>query len=113
MKRPREDCSCFDNFSIAEQPDKSRVLRDSKLKMLLGRYFNFVQFFKFKQTSLLRCPMDSRTSTKLVQPSSISISSCRTCEKFGDFVRYLELLRLRTFNFLNTCEKHKEEKSTC
>ena len=124
LKRPKEDGSFLiavlsasnsdkavmfpnssGNSSSFKQPDKLRVLRDFKLEMLLGRFLTFLHPSKFSKTSFSKCPIDSWTSTKLEQPSSISISKCGTRKKFGDLVRYLELLRLKTFNLLSICHK--------
>jgi hypothetical protein len=78
FKRPKDDGSCliatssasssvkaiifpilFGNLSIFKQPDKSRVLRDSKLEMLLGRSIRILHPFKFSKTSFPKPPMDS------------------------------------------------------
>jgi hypothetical protein len=96
--------NCFGNLSIFMQSNKLRVSKDSKFEMLSGRFFNFSHLCKFNKKSFSKCPMDSCTTTKLVQPSSISISKCGTRKKFGDWVRNLEPLRLRTFNLLSTCQ---------
>jgi hypothetical protein len=102
--------NCFGNLSIFMQSDKLRVSKDSKLEMLSGRFFKFLHPCKFNKTSFFKCPMDSCTSTKLVQPSSINISKCGTREKFGDWVRHLEPLRLRTFNLLSICQNRIKRK---
>jgi hypothetical protein len=92
------------------QPDKLRVSREFKFEILSGRFFKFLHPCKFNKTSFSKCPMDSCTSTKLVQPLSIRISKCGSAKKFGNWVRHLEPLRFRTFNLLSTCQQKKKKK---
>ena len=89
------------NTSSFKQPDKLRVLRDFKLEMLLGRFLTFLHPSKFSKTSFSKCPIDSWTSTKLVQPSSISISKCGTRKKFGEIFGIAEINDLQLVKYLS------------
>ena len=80
----------FGNELIIEQSSRSRSVRDCISTVMVGRSISDLQCFRCKYLSLLSCPIDGWSSTKLSHPERFSFSSIGTPEKSGVLIRSVE-----------------------
>ena len=92
------------NFLNLEQPDRIKVLRDSKLSSY-GRFLRHLQSFRFNRISLLRPPTEGCNTRNLVQPWKFSLSIFENPVKSGVRVKFWESLKSMSFSFPNFCDE--------
>ena len=75
---------------------------------LLGRISSLLQPTRFHVSSLSRCPNDSSTSIKFLQPDTSKYSKFGAHNKEGNFVTNLHPLRFIFFKFPNVRSYRKK-----
>ena len=89
------------NFLSSEQPERVRVSRDVSSQMLCGRLASFLQFLRFKKTSLFRLPIDEVSSLIAVPSKERSDKSSRIpWTTSGNFWRFVQPSKFRKISSL-------------
>ena len=99
----------FGNKLNLEQNERSRTLRDCITADMQGRSVRLLQPNRFKDLSLLSCPIDGWISTNRLHSRSLSSLRSGTPEKSGVLMRFWEYLRSMYFKFFESCyQKNKK-----
>ena len=96
------------NFSSLSQKQRLKYLRDLSWRRL-GRISSLLQPLRLHVSSLSRCPNDSSTSIKFLQPDTSKSFKFGAHNKEGNFVTNLHRLRFIFFKFPNVRSYRKEK----